>query len=202
MSKTEKIVVIFQNRKNMLLWGFAKGEELSDAMSLAMTWESDHAHVLSASERAELTIEPVELYGKNIRGAFLAKYSEYEIIREYGLAITKYEKRFYEEPVDMWYQMYQNAIIASQVIPDILTGGASLMESLEQFKTISETLYNYIDNKETFRHYLSTIQVKNMLITHPGQVLMQLADEDERLALFRHQLFKDDKESEVKQCED
>lgn len=197
-----KFVAIFKDDKTMILWGFAKGETLGDAMALANEWKEHHRHVLSTSEATQLMIAPVEVTSKKLRNAFMTKYSDYEIIREYGMAITKYEKRFYDEPIDLWYEMYQNIIIGSQVIPDILTGGTEIQGPLNHLRVICEHLYNRINNRETFVRYLSTIQVKNMLITHPGQVLMQLADEDERLALFRYQLFKDDKESEVKQCED
>ena len=201
--KNLEITTVCQSESRLTMWGFIDAPFKSDkSMQLFHDWEDIHCGVLSLKERNEVVIGSLVFNGESHKRSFMAKYNSYEITNFHGIpgcALAKYEQVIYEPIVSEWYEMYQHVIVAGQLLPSILYDGnlygnddPAIDKKLQQLKEITGWLYNEIDNKQAFLTHMSTVHIKNTLMVHPTTALMQCADEQHRLELFRHQLFKDE----------
>lgn len=198
------ISAIFQTPDSGLLWGFTEGETQQQSRDLANKWIDVHAHLFIPAELDQIHIRDLTSFRSSARDHFLVKFAQWHI--DYydfdEIPMTKYEHSIYAQIVDEWYKMYQDVIIASHILPTVMAPEGDVFQPLNLIKDGAEEMYRKIDSKKTFASYLSTNYIKNAVLLHPIQAMMLYKDEEDRKMMFRYQLFKDEKESEVTTCKD
>lgn len=197
------VTAVYQNSTKMVMYGYVQSSYGEKDEDVLRKWISLHEWALTKPEMDDLVIDQM---------VFSNLYQQREFIdRTYGLfgiryycdnkdiPLTGYETFIYEEAIEDWYQMYQNVVIAGQLLPSVLFRGKEdkLQNAMTNLNRVSEQMYGEIDSKESFVSHLSTNHVKRVLMMHPLQAMAQYSREHEQLDLFRYQLFKEEKESEV-----